>query len=50
MGFGYVILSEDAVPNGAVETYQDVKKCARLFKENHYNIDESYVDRRLPHG
>ena len=39
MGFGYVILSKDAVPNGAVETYQDVKKCARLFKENRDNID-----------
>ncbi len=39
MGFGYVILPEDAVPSGAVETYQDVKKCARLFKENRDNID-----------
>ena len=39
MGFGYVVLSEDVVPNGAVETCQDVKKCARLFKENRDNID-----------
>jgi L-fucose isomerase-like protein len=39
MGFGCVILSEDTVPNGAVETYQDVKKCAQLFKENRDNID-----------
>lgn len=39
MGFGCVVLSEDAVPNGAVETYQDVKKCAQLLKENRDNID-----------
>ncbi len=39
MGFGCVVLSEDTVPNGAVETYQDVKKCAQLFKENRDKID-----------
>ena len=38
MGFGCVILSKDAVPNGAVETYQDVKKCAQLFKDNNIII------------
>jgi L-fucose isomerase-like protein len=27
MGFGCEILSEDAVSNGAVETYQEVKQC-----------------------
>jgi L-fucose isomerase-like protein len=39
MGFGCVILSENVVPNGAVEIYQDVKKCAQLFRENRDNID-----------
>lgn len=39
MGFGCIVLSENEVPNGAVETYQDVKKCAQLFKKNRENID-----------
>ncbi len=39
MGFGCVILPEDAVPNGAVETYKDAKKCAQLFKGNRDNIN-----------
>jgi L-fucose isomerase-like protein len=38
-GFGCVILPENAVPNGAVETYRDAKKCAQLFSKNRDNID-----------
>jgi len=39
MDFGYVLLSEDEVPNGAVETYIDAKKCAALFKQRRDDID-----------
>ena len=39
LGFGCVLLSEDEVPNGAVETYSDAKKCAALFKERRDEID-----------
>lgn len=34
-----VILSADDVPNGAVETYSDAKKCAELFKGRRDDID-----------
>lgn len=39
MGFGTVILSEEDTPMGAVETVQDAKKCAGLFKRNSGLID-----------
>lgn len=39
MGYGYVILSEDITPFGVVETYQDAKNCAELFKMNKDKID-----------
>ncbi|OHB79467.1 MAG: fucose isomerase [Planctomycetes bacterium RBG_16_55_9] len=38
-GFGYILLGEDEVPNGAVETYSDAKKCAALFKSRRDEID-----------
>ncbi|MFX1304513.1 MAG: L-fucose/L-arabinose isomerase family protein [Promethearchaeota archaeon] len=34
MGYEYVILNEDNTKYGVVETYQDAKKCAELFKAN----------------
>ncbi len=34
MGYEYVILNEDDTKYGVVETYQDAKKCAELFKAN----------------
>ena len=34
MGYNYVILGENDTKFGVVETYEDAKKCAELFKEN----------------
>jgi len=34
LGFDYVILGEDDTKYGVVETYEDAKKCAQLFKKN----------------
>ncbi|UCC20603.1 MAG: L-fucose/L-arabinose isomerase family protein [Promethearchaeota archaeon] len=34
LGYNYVILNEDDTQYGVVETYQDAKKCAELFKTN----------------
>jgi L-fucose isomerase-like protein len=34
MGYNYIILSEEDTKFGVVETYEDAKKCAQLFKEN----------------
>jgi L-fucose isomerase-like protein len=39
MGFGGILLGENDVPNGAVETYSDAKKCAALFKQMRDEID-----------
>jgi len=39
MGFGCVLLGDDEVPNGAVETYSDAKKCAALFSQKRDEID-----------
>ncbi|MBY8984423.1 MAG: fucose isomerase, partial [Candidatus Lokiarchaeota archaeon] len=39
MGYNYIILSEDDTKFGTVETYQDAKKCALLFKTNREKID-----------
>ncbi|MFX1378317.1 MAG: L-fucose/L-arabinose isomerase family protein [Promethearchaeota archaeon] len=38
LGYDYVILSEDDTKFGVVETYQDAKKCAQLFKINKNKI------------
>ncbi len=39
LGHKAVILSEDSTVYGAVETLEDAKKCARLFKENSDRIE-----------
>ncbi len=39
MGYETVILSEDDTYLGAVETIEDAKKCAELFKKNQDKID-----------
>ncbi|MFO7958081.1 MAG: fucose isomerase, partial [Candidatus Brocadiia bacterium] len=39
MGYDYVIPPADATPNGAIETYEDARKCARLFREKQDEID-----------
>lgn len=39
MGYEYVLLSEDNTSFGVVETYQDAKNCAKLFKMNKDKID-----------
>jgi L-fucose isomerase-like protein len=39
MGYDYVIPAADATPNGAIETYEDACKCARLFREKQDEID-----------
>jgi len=38
MGYDYVILNEDDTHYGVVETYEDAKKCADLFKKNRDSI------------
>jgi L-fucose isomerase-like protein len=39
LGYGYIVLPEDATPTGAVETIDDARKVAKLFQENRENID-----------
>jgi L-fucose isomerase-like protein len=39
LGFEFVIPPEEATPNGAIETLEDAKICARLFRENAERID-----------
>jgi L-fucose isomerase-like protein len=39
LGYDYVIPSEDATPNGAIETRDDARVAAELFKENAEKID-----------
>ncbi|HOQ33337.1 MAG TPA: L-fucose/L-arabinose isomerase family protein [Candidatus Hydrogenedens sp.] len=39
LGFGIVILNEDDTKYGAVETWEDAKKCADLFRKNRDEID-----------
>jgi len=39
MGFDYVITSEKATPNGAIETLSDAEKCAKVFSKNRDRID-----------
>jgi len=38
LGYGYVILPQDATPTSAVETLEDAQKCARLFQEHRSEI------------
>ncbi len=38
MGYDYVILGENDTKHGVVETYEDAKKCAELFKQNREKI------------
>ncbi len=39
LGYGAVVLPEDATPHGAVETLEDAQKYARLFRERADDID-----------
>ncbi|MFX1527073.1 MAG: L-fucose/L-arabinose isomerase family protein [Promethearchaeota archaeon] len=38
MGYDYIILNEEDTHYGVVETYEDAKKCAELFKKNRDSI------------
>jgi L-fucose isomerase-like protein len=38
-GYDYVILEEAATETGSIETYEDAKKCANLFRANRDKID-----------
>lgn len=38
LGYDYVILDENDTKFGVVETYEDAKKCAQIFKENSEKI------------
>ena len=38
-GYKYFILSDADTPFGVVETVEDAKKCAKLFRENYEKID-----------
>jgi len=38
-GLGAVVLGPEDTPFGSVETMEDAKKCAALFKEHHQEID-----------
>jgi L-fucose isomerase-like protein len=39
MGYDYVVLSEEDTKYGLVESLEDAKKCAKLFKSKEENID-----------
>ncbi|MBE0535721.1 MAG: fucose isomerase [Phycisphaerae bacterium] len=39
MGHECIMVAEGAVDNGAIETFQDAKKCAELFQSNRDRID-----------
>ncbi|MCL6087312.1 MAG: fucose isomerase [Actinobacteria bacterium] len=39
MGYKYVIVSENDTKYGVIETTEDAKKCARLFRDNYEKID-----------
>jgi len=38
-GYDYVILDESETETGSIETYEDAKKCANLFRANRDKID-----------
>ncbi len=39
LGYDYVIPPVDATPTGAIETFEDAQKCARLFSEHRDRIE-----------
>jgi len=39
LGYKYLIISEKDTPYGVVETVEDAKKCAKLFRDNYEKID-----------
>jgi L-fucose isomerase-like protein len=39
LGFGSVVLPEQATPTGAIETREDARKCAELFSQRRGEID-----------
>jgi len=39
MGYKYVVVGENDTKYGVIETVEDAKKCARLFRENFEKID-----------
>jgi len=39
LGYNYIALSENDTQYGAVETIEDARKCARLFRDKHKKID-----------
>ena len=39
LGYDYVITPEKSTPNGAIATYSDAQKCAKLFSRNRDKID-----------
>lgn len=39
LGYKYVIVSENDTKYGVIETTEDAKKCARLFRDNYEKID-----------
>ncbi|TXT63576.1 MAG: hypothetical protein BAJALOKI1v1_700005 [Promethearchaeota archaeon] len=38
LGYNYIIINEEDTPLGVVETYEDAKKCAELFRNNSKDI------------
>ena len=38
-GYSYVILPSEETPTGVIETVEDARKCAKLFRNNYDNID-----------
>jgi L-fucose isomerase-like protein len=39
LGHSYVILPDNATPNGAIESLADARKCAKLFQEKREHLD-----------
>ena len=39
MGYKYVIVGENDTKYGVIETVEDAKKCARLFRDNYEKLD-----------
>ncbi len=39
MGLETIVLPAEVTPTGAIETYEDARRCARLFNEHRYEID-----------
>jgi len=43
LGYGYFVLSEYDTRYGIIETVEDAKKCAKLFRDNYEKIEEIIV-------